>query len=76
VRLSPFGTAAITGILYEPQMTDDGDCGAIGGVKIGRGNRTTGRKSAPVTLCPLEILHDQTQDGTRSAAVGSQRLTA
>jgi hypothetical protein len=28
-------------------MIDVGDCGAIGGMKIGRGNRSTGRKPAP-----------------------------
>jgi hypothetical protein len=38
VRLSPLGTAATTGLLYQPQMIDDGDCGAIGGMKMGRGN--------------------------------------
>jgi hypothetical protein len=27
---SPLGTAAISGLLYQPQMID-GDCGAIGG---------------------------------------------
>jgi hypothetical protein len=36
MRLSPPGTAATIGLLYQPQMTDDGDCGAIGGMKIGR----------------------------------------
>jgi hypothetical protein len=50
VRLSPLGTAATTGILYQPQMIDDGDCGEIGGVKIGRGNRSTRRKPAPAPL--------------------------
>jgi hypothetical protein len=34
VRLSPFGTAATTGQLYGAQMIDDGDCGAIGGMKF------------------------------------------
>jgi hypothetical protein len=29
VRLSPLGTAATIGLLYQPQMIDDGDCGAI-----------------------------------------------
>jgi hypothetical protein len=29
VRLSSLGTAANTGLLYQPQMIDDGDCGAI-----------------------------------------------
>jgi hypothetical protein len=36
VRLSPLGTAATTGPLYQHQMIDDGDCGATGGMKIGR----------------------------------------
>jgi hypothetical protein len=40
VRLSPLGTAATTGLLYQPQMIDEGDCGEIGGMKIGRGNRS------------------------------------
>jgi hypothetical protein len=32
------GTAATTGLLYQPQMIGDGDCGEIGGMMIGRGN--------------------------------------
>jgi hypothetical protein len=47
VRLSPLGTAANSGLLYQPQMVGEGDCGAIGGMKIGRGNRSTQRKPAP-----------------------------
>jgi hypothetical protein len=35
VGLSPLGTAATSGLLYKPQMIDEGDCGAIGGMKIG-----------------------------------------
>jgi hypothetical protein len=34
VGLSPLGTAATFGLLYKPQMIDEGDCGAIGGMKI------------------------------------------
>jgi hypothetical protein len=71
VGLSPLGTAATCGLLYKPQMIDEGDCGAIGGMKIGRGNQSTRRKPAPAPLCPPQIPHDQ----TRAAAVGSQRLT-
>jgi hypothetical protein len=58
VRLSPLGSAATTGLLYPPQMIDDGDCGAIGGMKIGRGNRSTRRKLVPVPLCPPQIPRD------------------
>jgi hypothetical protein len=34
VRLSPLGTAATSGLLYKPQMIDEGDCEAIGGMKM------------------------------------------
>jgi hypothetical protein len=37
VRLSPLGTAATTGLFYQLQMIRDSDCGAIGGMKIGKG---------------------------------------
>jgi hypothetical protein len=50
VGLSPLGTVAISGLLYKSQMTDEGDCGAIGGMKIGRGNQSTQRKPAPEEL--------------------------
>jgi hypothetical protein len=51
-------TAATTGLVYQPQMIGDGDCGEIGGMKIGRGNRSTRRKPAPPPLCPPQIPHD------------------
>jgi hypothetical protein len=31
------GTAATTGLLYQHRMIGDGDCGEIGGMKIGKG---------------------------------------
>jgi hypothetical protein len=76
VRLNPFGTATTTGLLYQNQMIDDGDYGALGGMKIGRGNRSTRRKPAPSPLYPPQIQQEQTLARTRAAAVGSQRLTA
>jgi hypothetical protein len=66
VRLSPLGTSATVGLLYQPRMIDD-DYGAVGGMRIGRGNRSTRRKPAPVPQIP----HDRTWDRTRAAAVGS-----
>jgi hypothetical protein len=48
--------------------------GEIGGM-IGRGNRSTRRKPAPVLLCPPQTPH-AARTRTRAAAVGSQRLTA
>jgi hypothetical protein len=59
VWLSPLATEATTGLLYQPQMIDDGDCGATGGMKIGMGNRSTRRKPAPAPLCPPQIPLDQ-----------------
>jgi hypothetical protein len=64
------------GLLYQLRMRDDDDCGAIGGMRIGRGNRGTWRKPDSVSLCPPQIPHDLTWARTRTAAVGSQRLTA
>jgi hypothetical protein len=37
-------------------MIDEDDCGAIGGMKIGRGNRSTQRKPAPAPFI-LVIVH-------------------
>jgi hypothetical protein len=69
VQLGPLGTAATKRpIVPAPGDYDDGE---IGGMMIGRGNRSTRRKPAPVPLCP-----PQTQHATRAAAVGNQRLTA
>jgi hypothetical protein len=68
VRLSPLDT----GLLYQPQMIDGGDCRAIGGMRIGRGNQSTRRKPAPAPQCPPQIPHDQTLSRTRGAAVGSR----
>jgi hypothetical protein len=42
---------------------------------LGRGNRITRRKPAPVPLCPPQTPHAG-RTRTRAAAVGSQRLTA
>jgi hypothetical protein len=53
----------------------DYDAGEIG-VMIGRGNRSTRRKPAPVPLRPPQIPYDLTRTRTRAAAVGSRRLTA
>jgi hypothetical protein len=57
------------------RLVDDG-CGAIGGMRIGRRNRSTRRKPAPVPLCPPQIPHDLTWARTRAAVVGNRRLIA
>jgi hypothetical protein len=62
--ITSVGTGAPSGLLYKPQMIDEDDCGAVGGMKIGRGNRSTQRKPAPAPLCPPQIPHDQTRART------------
>jgi hypothetical protein len=52
----------------------DYDNGEIGGM-IDRGNRSTRRKPAPMSLCPPQTPH-AARTRTRAVAVGSQRLTA
>jgi hypothetical protein len=71
--LGPLGTAAANRpIVSAPGDYDDGQ---IGGMTIGRRNRSTRRKPAPVSLRPPQTPH-ATRTRTRAAAVGSQRLTA
>jgi hypothetical protein len=71
VRLSPLGTSA-TNWPIVPVPDDDDACGAVSGMKIGSGNGSTRRKSAPVPLCPPQIPHDLTWVRTLAAAVGSR----
>jgi hypothetical protein len=70
-------TVATSGLLYKPQMIDEDDCGAIGGMNIGRGNRSTRRKPAPAPLCPPQIPHDQAwarTPGRRGGKPATNRL--
>jgi hypothetical protein len=55
--LGPLGTSAAEW----PIVPAPGDCddGEFGGMKIGRGNRSTRRKPAPAPLCPPQIQLDQ-----------------
>jgi hypothetical protein len=64
----------LIGLFYQPRMTDE--CGAIGGMRIGRGHRNTRIKPSPVPLRPPQIPHNLTWAGSRAAAMGSRRLTA
>jgi hypothetical protein len=53
VELGPVGTSATEW----PIVPAPGDCGdgQFGGIKIGRGNRSTRRKLASAPLCPPQI---------------------
>jgi hypothetical protein len=68
VQLVPLGTAATNKpVVPAPGNYDDGE---IGEMMIGRGNRSTRRKPAPLRLCPPQSLH-AARTRTRAAAVGS-----
>jgi hypothetical protein len=73
VQLGPFGTAATDWPIVPAPGDYDGE---FGGMKIGRGNRSTWRKPTPAPLCLPQIPLDQTRDRTQDAVVGSQRLSA
>jgi hypothetical protein len=76
VRLSLLGTSATNWpIVPAPDVDNDDECGAVGGMRIDRGNRSTRRKPTPVPLFLPQIPHDQTWARTRAVAVGSRRLT-
>jgi hypothetical protein len=69
VRLSPLGTSATVGRLYQPRMIDD-DYGAVSG------NLSTRRKPAPVPLCPPQIPHDLTSNpGCHGGKPATNRLS-
>jgi hypothetical protein len=69
-QLGPLGTAATNRpIVPAPADYDDGE---LGRMMIGRGDRSTRRKPAPVPLCPPKTPH-AARTRTRAAAVGSQR---
>jgi hypothetical protein len=72
--MGPLGTSATE--WPTASAPGDYDDGEFGGMKIGRGNRSTRRKCAPAPLCPPQIPLDQTRARTQAAAVECQRLTA
>jgi hypothetical protein len=72
VQLGPLDTAATNSPIVP--YPGDYDTGEINGM-IGKGNRSTRRKPAPVPLCPSQTPH-AARTRTWAAAVGSQRPTA
>jgi hypothetical protein len=51
-------------------------CGAVGGMRIGRGNRSTRRYPTQVPLSPPQITYYLTRDRPRAAVARTQLLTA
>jgi hypothetical protein len=70
VQLGPLGTAATNRpIVPAPGDYDDGE---IGGIMIGRGNRSTRREPAPMPLFPQQTPHAAR---TRTRAAATNRLS-
>jgi hypothetical protein len=65
--------------VWRPVSFDDrmiSESWAIGGMRIGRGNRSTGRKPAPVPLCPPQFPHDLgSNPGRRDGKPMTNRLS-
>jgi hypothetical protein len=73
--VGPFDTAATNRPLVPaPGDYDDGE---IGGMMIGRGNRNTRRKPAPVLLCPSQNPHayPDANPGRRGGKPATNRLS-
>jgi hypothetical protein len=72
--LGPLGTSATEW----PIVPAPGDCDdeEPGGMKIGRGNRSTRRKPAPAPLYSPQIPLEESRARTRASVIGSHRLTA
>jgi hypothetical protein len=51
-------------------MIHDDECGAVDGMRIDRGNRSTRRRPAPVPFCPPQNPHDLTWARTRGRRGG------
>jgi hypothetical protein len=71
VQLGPLDTSAtISPIVPAPGDYEDGE---FGGMIIGRGNRSTQRKSAPAPLCTPRTPHDLT--GRETGPPATNRLS-
>jgi hypothetical protein len=75
VQLGPLGTTATNKPIVPAPV--DYDKGEIGGMMIGRGNRSTKRKPASVPLCPPQTPHACTDanPGRRVANPAPNRLS-
>jgi hypothetical protein len=72
VRLSPLGTS---GNIWPIVPAPDDECGVVGGMRIGRGKRSTRGKPVPVPLCPPKIPHDLgSNPGHRGGKPAANRL--
>jgi hypothetical protein len=75
MRLSPLGTSATIWPTVAARVIDY-ECGTVGGMRIGRGNRRTRTKADPAPFRLPQIPRDLTWARTRADAVGRRLLTA
>jgi hypothetical protein len=75
VQLGPLGTAANSRSIVSAQ--GEYDDGEIDGMMIGRGNRSSRRKPAPVPLCPPQNPHacPDANAGRRGGKPATNRLS-
>jgi hypothetical protein len=64
----------LIGLLYQHGMINEYE--TFGGMRLGKGNRSTRRKPAPVPVSSPQIPRDLTWDRTRAAVVGSRQPTS
>jgi hypothetical protein len=67
---------ATSGLLYKPQVIHEDECGAIGGMKIGRGTEVLGENLPRRHFVDHKSHMTRPGLNPRVATVGSQRLTA
>jgi hypothetical protein len=70
----------LSGLLYQPWIIGDDECGAVGGMTIGMENRSTRRKPTPVPSAPLSTTNPTWPDlgsnsGRRGAKLPTNRLS-
>jgi hypothetical protein len=58
VESNPLLLQSFIGLLYQPCMIDDDDCGAISAMNEQQENQSTLRKPTLVSLCPPQIPYD------------------
>jgi hypothetical protein len=63
--VSPLGTVATSGLFYKPQLLDEGDCGAIGGMQLhlscSRHGYSIHAKKPVHTECPYNFPSSKTR---------------
>jgi hypothetical protein len=77
VRLSLLGTSATISPMVPAPDDRWGECGQVGGMRIGRGNRSYRRKPAPVLLSTTNLTWPDldSNPGRRSEKPATNRLT-